>query len=119
MSGKERLLPSSWDTTHLRTQKAMLNITSPPLQTRQELEDSWHSRLLVAQAHYQTTSEHYRNLRELPDGLKPNQDDAVALARVAETQALAQYMGVLSIFTELILYGKMPEEGVAENSHGV
>ena len=49
-------------------------------------------------------------MQGLPDGQPPKEKDAVALARDAESLALAEYTRVLHIFTELTAQGKMPEE---------
>jgi CheY-like chemotaxis protein len=78
---------------------------------RQELEESWRARVEAAHTQYQAASKQYRELMQgRPDGLPPNKDDAVALAREAESYALAEYTRVLHIFSELTAQGKMPEE---------
>ena len=91
-----------------------------PSAMRQELEESWRSRVEAAQARYQAASKQYRELMQgLPDGLPPNKNDGVALAREAESQALAEYTRVLHIFTELTTQGKMPEEAKTAGSDGI
>jgi hypothetical protein len=78
--------------------------------TRQELEESWRLRLEAAQANYQAASTRYRTLRQdVPDGTPLEHAKTVALAREAESQALAEYRQVLHIFTDLTVRDMMPE----------
>jgi hypothetical protein len=78
--------------------------------TRQALEDSWRLRLEETQVRYREATEQYRKLLQAQsDGRPLNPDGALALARHAESQALADYMRVLQIFTELTVNGKMPQ----------
>jgi hypothetical protein len=79
--------------------------------TRQTLEDSWRLRLEEAQARYQKATERYRRLlQEQPDGISHDPKGALALARQAESEALAEYCRILRTFTELTVYRKVPEE---------
>ena len=88
--------------------------------TRQELEDSWRLRLEETLIRYREATQQYRKLLQAqPDGRPLNPDGALALARSAESQALADYMGVLRIFTELTVNGKMPEARSAAGSNGI
>ena len=81
----------------------------------QKLEELWRSRVEAAHAEYQAASKQYRKLMQgRPDGLPPNQDGAVALARDAESLALAEYRRVLHTFSELIAQGKMSEVEATE-----
>ena len=92
----------------------------PPSLVRQELEESWRSRVESAHARYQAASKQYRELMQgLPDGQPLNKDDGVALAREAESQALAEYTRVLHIFTELTTHGRMPQERAVGSSEGI
>lgn len=83
----------------------------PSTLTRQELEESWRVRLEAVQAHYRAASKRYRTLlQDVPDGMPLEHAQTVALAREAESQALAEYQRVLHIFAELTVKGMMPEE---------
>jgi hypothetical protein len=88
--------------------------------TRQELEDLWRSRLEETQVRYREATEQYRKLLQAqPDGRPLNPDAALALARHAKSQALADYMRVLRMFTELTVNGKMPEARSVAGSNDV
>ena len=88
--------------------------------TRQELEDSWRLRLEETQVRYREATEQYRKLLQAqPDGRPLKRDGALALARQAKSQALADYMRVLQIFTELTVNGKMPEARSVAGSNDV
>jgi hypothetical protein len=79
--------------------------------TRQTLPDSWRLRLEETQACYHKATERYRRLlQEQPDGMSHDPKGALALARQAETEALAEYRRVLRAFTELTLHRKVPDE---------
>jgi hypothetical protein len=85
--------------------------------TRQTLEDSWRLRLEGTEAHYRRATDRYRKLlQEQPDGTAHG---AVALARQAESEALAEYTRVLRTFTELTVNGKTPEEHSVAGSNGL
>lgn len=74
----------------------------------QELEESWGLRL-ETQAHYSEATERCSKvLQELPDGLAPKRDGALALACQTEPQVRTEYTRVLLSFTDLIVYAKMP-----------
>ena len=78
---------------------------------RQTLEDSWRSRVEEAQARYHKATERYRRLlQEQPGRMSHDRKAALALARQAESEALAEYCRVLRAFTELIVNGKVPDE---------
>lgn len=86
---------------------------------RQELEESWRSKLEETHHRYRTATEAYRHvLQTLPEGLPPRPDGAVGRARQAESEALAEYARVLRIFTDLTIHGKMPDQQSA-TSDGV
>ena len=79
--------------------------------SRQELEDIWRSKLEQAHHRYQAATKEYRRLlAETPEGLPPGLDSALARARRAESEALAEYSQVLRVFSELTIHGKLPEE---------
>jgi hypothetical protein len=78
---------------------------------RQTLQESWRLRLEETQDRYHKATERYRRLlQEQPDGMSHDPKGAVALARQAESEALAEYFRILRAFTELTLNGKVPEE---------
>jgi CheY-like chemotaxis protein len=82
-----------------------------PLPNRQELEETWRSKLEQAQLRYQAATHEYRRLLgETRDGLPPGPDSTVAQARRAESEALSEYSNVLRVFAELVVHGKLPEE---------
>ena len=87
--------------------------------TRRDLEECWLLRLEETQDHYSEARERYRMLlHELPGGLAPSPDRALALARQAELQARTEYTRVLRIFTDLTVHGKMPAERLAASVGG-
>ena len=86
---------------------------------RQDLERDWRFRFVMARERYQTASRRHRQLlRENPEGLTPRHDDLVALAQHEESEALAEYTRILKLFTELVLYGRIPEEQLAAQANG-
>jgi hypothetical protein len=88
--------------------------------TRQDLEDLWRLRLEETQVRYREATEQYRKvLQGQADGRALNPDAALALARHAKSQALADYMRVLRMFTELTVNGKMPEVRSVAGSNDV
>ena len=91
----------------------------PSAVTRQELEDSWHSRVEEAQNRYREATERYRKLLQAqPDGKGPTLNGDLALAGKAESQALVELSRVLQIYTDLIVNGKMPEEQSVVSAKG-
>jgi hypothetical protein len=85
--------------------------------TRQTREDSWRLRLDEAEAGYQKSTEWYRRLlQEQPDATPYDPRAALALARQAESEALAEYSRISRAFTELTVNGKVPEERSAAGS---
>ncbi len=82
--------------------------------TRPQLEDLWRLKLEEVRTHYQAAAAHHRKL--LQDGVEQhpassmNGSDAMVRARRAEADALAEYMRVLQIFTDLTVHGKLPDE---------
>ena len=91
---------------------------SPSL-ARRDLENAWRVRSEMARERYETASRLYRKLLdEKPEGLIPGHDDPMALARHAESEALAEYTRILKLFTELIVHGRIPEEESAARTSG-
>ena len=83
---------------------------SPSL-TRQDVEEAWRIRSEMARERYETAKRQYRELlEERPEGLIPRHNGPLALARDAESEALAEYARILKVFTELTLHGWTPEE---------
>ena len=88
--------------------------------TRQMLEDSWRLRLEEAHIHYRKATDQYRKLlQNQPDGRPHDPNGALALARQAESEALAEYTRAQRVFTELTVNGKIPEERSAAGSDGL
>ena len=86
-------------------------MTPQPAPGRQQLEDLWRSKLAEAQLRYKAATEEYRKLLgEIPRDVPPAPGNPLALARHAESEALAEYTRALRNFTELTLHGKRPEE---------
>jgi hypothetical protein len=88
--------------------------------TRQEVEDYWRLRLEETQVRYREATGHYRKLlQEQPKGTPYNPNGALALARQAESQALAEYTRLLRIFTRLTANGQMPKHQSVGGSDGL
>ena len=94
----------------------MQNLEHPsPSRARQDLEDAWRARSEMARARYEMARTRYRKLLEAkPDGPTPPENDPLAFARHAESEALAEYTRVLKIFTDLTLHGRIPEEQLGQ-----
>jgi hypothetical protein len=91
-----------------------------PSATRQMLEDSWRLRLEEARVRYRKATDQYRKvLQDQPDGRLHNPNGALALARQAESEALAEYTRVLRAFTGLTVNGKIPEGRSVAGSNGL
>ncbi len=87
---------------------------SPSL-ARQSLEDVWRSRFEMARKRYERASAQYRELlQKHHEGVTPQQDGPLAVARQAESEALAEYSRTLQVFSELNIHGHIPEEGLTE-----
>ncbi|HLH17634.1 MAG TPA: response regulator [Bryobacteraceae bacterium] len=84
-------------------------IFSATLLARQQMEDSWRQRLEESHARYKAASQEYRRLlQQEPDGTAPGAGSPLALARQAESVALAEYSRILRIFADLTIHGKLP-----------
>lgn len=95
---------------------ATLNVSA----TRQMLEESWRLRVEETRARYNKATEHYRHLlQQQPERAQREANGSLALARKAESEALAEYSRVLRTFTELTVNGKIPEQQPAAGSSGV
>jgi hypothetical protein len=82
-------------------------------ESRHDLETLWRDRLEIAQAHYRMIKARLGTaMAEHGDGKTPSPDGTFAVRRSlkAETDALREYRRVLSIFTDLTVFGKMPPE---------
>ncbi len=90
-----------------------------PRDQREELEESWRSRLQAASIRYQAAAEHYRRTLEEHSeeaALMPESTDAVVRALQEESEARVEYGRILRMFTELSMYDKLPEGGPATTS---
>ena len=95
----------------------MENSVTFSMAERQELEDTWRQRLEQLREKYRAASDIYRALlRKEPEGETPSPDSPLARARQAESEALLEYSRVLRLFSDLTLYGKLPEEEPAASS---
>jgi len=75
----------------------------------EKLKESLRLRLQDAKSRYEAATAHYRALlQQRPEGVPLTPDSALALARRAESEALAEYTRVLRVFIELT-NGKAPE----------
>jgi hypothetical protein len=95
-------------------------MTVPELSaTRQMLEDSWLLRLEETHVHYRKATDQYKKLlQDQADGRLRNLNGALAFARQAESEALAEYTRVLRVFTDLTVNRKIPKERPAPGSNG-
>jgi hypothetical protein len=92
---------------------ALMYAPLDPLQggSRRELEEFWLFRVRDARTHYQQAAEQrQRMVEELNQKLIPYTDGSFAIARArrAESTALADWGRVLSIYTDLLVKGKIP-----------
>ena len=80
-----------------------------PYPGSEKLKESLRLRLQDAKSRYEAATAHYRALlQQRPEGVPLTPDSALALARRAESEALAEYTRVLRVFIELT-NGKAPE----------
>ena len=87
--------------------------------TRRDLESAWRVGCEMARERYEMARRRYRKLlEEKPEGPIPRHDDPLALARDAETEALAEYTRILRIFTELTVRGRIPDEQLGAKANG-
>ena len=83
---------------------------------RRELEAAWQRRVSHAQARYREKAAIARLLMTdrlaLPLSERPDPDGAFTLDQALrrESEALGEYQRVLTIFSELILHGTLPDE---------
>lgn len=89
-----------------------MNESSPAslLVAREELEDCWRGKAEEARERYQVATKRYNKLLEESHGLTPAIDSPLASARRHQSEALVELNRVLRIFSELTVYGRMPEE---------
>lgn len=100
--------------------ETMMMSTPKPSTTRQAVVDSWLRRLQEAYTHYQNATKYYnRLLKEQPDGTPSNPKSVLALARQAESEALAEYTRILRAFSQLTVHGDVPEEQSAASSNSL
>ena len=90
-----------------------------PVLACQDLQEAWRLRSERARERYARASARYRELlKESPEGLIPGQNDPLALARQAESKALAEYTRIVKIYTELIVHGQIPKEQLGAMANG-
>lgn len=84
-----------------------------PVVIPQDVEELWRGRLAAAKSGYETAVARFRTASEdFRSHHTPSPDGgfSVHLAIAAESSARKEYMRVLRLFTELVLYGKIPDE---------
>jgi hypothetical protein len=87
-------------------------IANRPALHRKDTEEQWRVRLADARGAYESAVAQFRSASEdfrsrtLPT---PDGGLGVHLAIAAETNARKEYMRVLRVFTDLVLYGTHPE----------
>ena len=86
---------------------------------REELENSWRSRLEEAHEVYQMTTQRYKKLLAGSNGLPTAPDSPLAFARHEQSEALHEYKRVLKIFTEITIHGLIPDGRPTANTNGV
>jgi hypothetical protein len=81
-----------------------------------QLEAIWRERLRAARLRYDGAAKAFRDTwgEHLETRLTADPSFAILQARKVESAALAEYMRVLEIFTDLVLHGKMPAESKEE-----
>lgn len=79
-------------------------------QDRSELEREWKERWLKAKVDLDAARAHVASLKQ--DGGSEGAY-AYACAVMAETAALVEHSRVLRIYADLVVYGKVPDEGKA------
>ena len=104
MIGPRRLYQDERDSNTRFEGKVITSDSTSP--TSQVLEEYWRVRLAAAETNYEATTLLYRHLVREADGL--HEDEALAAARQAQSEALTEYRKVLKVLTELT--GKMPED---------
>jgi len=83
-----------------------------PVISPQDVEELWRGRLAAAKAHYETAVARFRTASEdfrTHQAPSPDGGFGVHVAIAAESSARKEYMRVLRLFTDLVLYGRIPE----------
>ncbi len=75
-----------------------------------ELEEKWKARVTLSRQRFDLYSVNVKEIRELSADI-PAPDGGFGLARAmrAESAALGEYVRVLRIYSDLVVYGKVPE----------
>jgi hypothetical protein len=86
--------------------------------SRRVLEDLWRLRLEDARERLDLARTYSAEVRQIfpPDQAKAEGDFALQRAPCAENAALAHYVRVLRIFTDLVVDGTVPDEGAWQRS---
>jgi DNA-binding CsgD family transcriptional regulator len=95
-------------------EKGLINLSknAATASDRTKLQELWRERLESAADRYRVASLEFQNAVDVVSkGLSvyPDGSYAVKKARIAESVTRDEHMRVLRIFTDLILYGKVPE----------
>src|ERR1017187_3068471 len=87
----------------------------------QDVEELWRRRLAAAKAGYEIAAARFRTASE-DFRSKPHTQSRWrfqrTLAIAAESSARKEYMRVLRVFTDLVLYGKIPDESEPREKPG-
>jgi CheY-like chemotaxis protein len=87
----------------------------PPALPVYELQEIWRKRLEESQKRYQTAANEYRGLIEREsEGGPPESESPLVRARREKAAALMEYSRVLGVFTDLTIYGKLPDGAVEQ-----
>ena len=87
--------------------------------TGRSLEDAWSKRLRIALTCYRLAANETRLMQaERENGLTPEPDGSFAYRRALqkEKEALAEYRRILQIFSDLLVYHKIPNEDASGES---
>jgi hypothetical protein len=87
-----------------------------PSPSKQALEDIWRQRVREARLRYEAASAAFRKTwgEHFEQRLSVDPTHAIQQARKVESEALAEYMRALKIFTDLVLHGKIPPDKLAD-----
>ena len=76
------------------------------------LEDTWRERVRNARIRYEQAAKTFRATwgEHFEERVTSDPTFAIQQARQVESEALAEYVRVLKIFTDLVIHGKLPPD---------
>ena len=82
----------------------------PPDKKRIGLEDEWREKVRNARIRYEQATKAFRATwgEHFEERLTSDPTFAIEQSRKVESEALAEYVRVLKIFTDLVIHGKQP-----------